>query len=67
LAKINVEGGFIMSKKSNSSRDTITPLDIPATDNIGTEVANLDLNHDPHLEKHLTKQMQKSIKGVMKM
>jgi len=56
-----------MSKKSNSSRDTITPLDIPATDNIGTEVANLDLNHDPHLEKHLTKQMQKSIKGVMKM
>ena len=56
-----------MSKKSNPDRDNIAPLDIPATDNIGIETTNLDLNHDPHLEKHLTKQMQKSIKGVMKM
>jgi len=56
-----------MSKKNKPNHDNFTPLDIPATDNIGIEAANLDLNHDPHLEKHLTKQMQKSIKGVMKM
>ena len=56
-----------MSKKNNPSHDYIKPLEVLAADNISIEVENIDLNHDPHLEKHLTKQMQKSIRGVMKM
>jgi len=64
---IDVKGGFVMSKKNGSKHDNVLSNEASPIGNIGDEVANLDLNHDPHLEKHLTKQMQKSIKGVMKM
>jgi len=54
-----------MPKKNYPKPENVPPHVVAANELTGADIPSLDMNYDPHLEKHLNEQMQKRKPDMM--